>query len=131
KKSREMSDVDLHSTMVQTARNVKNAYWDLVYRIDNLRATRQSLELAQQSLKDNTRRVEIGTMAPIDIVDARNEVARNEEAVIVAQEAIEQAQDSLKMLIFDPSSSGFWTLRIDPTDTVPFQAQTIDIESAV
>ena len=128
---REMSDVDLRTTLVQTARQVKNAYWDLVYRIDSLTAARQSLELAQQSLKDNTRRVEIGTMAPIDIVDAKNEVARNEEAVIVAQAQIEQAQDTLKTLIFDPATPNFWNIAIDPSETVPFQAQAIDTDAAV
>lgn len=131
KKQRDISDVSLHATIVQTSRNVKNAYWDLVYQIDNLKAAQQSLQLAQQSLKDNTRRVEIGTMAPIDIVDAKAEVARNEEAVILAQEAIEAAQDNLKMLIFDPSTPGFWSMKIDPADTVPFQAQKIDTEAAV
>jgi outer membrane protein TolC len=131
KKQRDISDVTLNATIVQTSRNVKNAYWDLVYQIDNLKAAQQSLQLAQQSLKDNTRRVEIGTMAPIDIVDAKAEVARNEEAVILAQEAIEAAQDNLKMLIFDPSTPGFWSMKIDPADTVPFQAQKIDTEAAV
>src|SRR5207249_2160396 len=131
KKQRDISDVTLHATIVQTSRNVKNAYWDLVYQIDNLKAAQQSLQLAQQSLKDNTRRVEIGTMAPIDIVDAKAEVARNEEAVILAQEAIEAAQDNLRMLIFDPSTPGFWSMKIDPIDTVPFQAQKIDTEAAV
>jgi outer membrane protein len=131
KKVREMSDVDLRTTIVATARNVKNAYWDLMFQIDNLKAARQSLELAQQSLKDNTRRVEIGTMAPIDIVDAKAEVARNEEAVIVAQEQIEQAQDTLKTLVFDPGTPNFWSIRIEPSETAPFQAQTIDVDAAV
>jgi outer membrane protein len=131
KKIRDISDVNLHATIVQTARGVKNAYWDLVYQIDNLKAAQESLDLAQQSLKDNTRRVEIGTMAPIDIVDAKVEVARNEEAVILAQEAIDQAQDTLRMLIYDPKTPGFWALKLDPTDTVPFQAQKIDAEAAV
>jgi len=130
-KGRQIADVDLRSAMVQTARLAKNAYWDLVYRIDNLRAAGQSLELAQQSLKDNTRRVEIGTMAPIDIVDAKAEVARNEEAVIVARAQIEQAQDTLKTIIFDPATPNFWTIRIDPTETAPFQTQAIDVDAAV
>src|SRR5262249_42863371 len=75
--------------------------------------------------------VEIGTMAPIDIVDAKAEVARNEEAVIVAQAQIEQAEDTLRTLIFDPASADFWTTRIEPSDTVPFTAQKIDTEAAV
>jgi outer membrane protein TolC len=131
KKSRDISDVSLRAQMVQTSRGVRSAYWDLVFQIDNLKAARQSLELAQQSLKDNTRRVEIGTMAPIDIVDAKVEVARNEEAVILAQEAIEAAQDNLRMLVFDPANPGFWTTRVEPTDTAPFQAQKIDTDAAV
>lgn len=131
KKVRDISDVNLHATIVQTSRNVKNAYWDLVYQIDNLKAAQESLDLAQQSLKDNTRRVEIGTMAPIDIVDAKVEVARNEEAVILAQEAIEQAQDTLRMLVYDPKMPGFWTMKIEPADTAPFQAQHIDTDAAV
>jgi outer membrane protein TolC len=129
--SRDASDIQLHARTVQTVQAVKNAYWDLVYQIDNLKAAQQSLNLAQQSLKDNTRRVEIGTMAPIDIVDAKAEVARNEEAVIVAQAQIAQAEDTLRTLIFDPSSADFWNVRIDPTDTVPFSAQKIDTDAAV
>ena len=131
KNTRRISDVNLHAAIVQTARNVKNAYWDLVYQIDNLHAAQDSLRLAQQSLKDNSRRVEIGTMAPIDIVDAKVEVARNEEAVIVAQEAIEQAQDTLRMLIYDPKMPDFWSIRIEPSETAPFQEHKIDTEAAV
>ena len=74
-------------------RNVRNAYYDLVYAIGNLDVQRQSLELAQQSLKDNRARVEIGTMAPLDIVQAEAEVATREEAVILAEAAIERQQD--------------------------------------
>ena len=62
-----------------------NAYYDLMFAIGNLNVQRQSLDLAQQSLKDNRARVEIGTMAPIDIVQAEAEVAQREESVILAE----------------------------------------------
>ena len=61
--------------------------------IDNLAAQQQSLDLAKRLLADNEKRVQIGTMAPIDIVEAQSEVARNEETVIVAEAAIKQAED--------------------------------------
>ena len=57
----------------QTVRNVKNAYWDLAFSINNLNAQRQSLDLAKRLLADNEKRVQIGTMAPIDIVEAQSE----------------------------------------------------------
>ena len=88
-----------------------------MYAIGNLAVQRQSLELAQQSLKDNRARVEIGTMAPLDIVQAEAEVATREEAVILAEAAIERQQDVLRALVSNPSSPDFWTTRIEPTET--------------
>jgi outer membrane protein TolC len=110
---------------------VKNAYWDLVYAINNLKAQQQSLELSQQSLKDNQKRVEIGTMAPIDIVQAQAEVASNDQGVIVADANIKQAQDNLRALILDPGTPDFWTVEFEPTDEPAFSEQPIDVDEAV
>ena len=82
-----------------------------MYAIGNLNVQRQSLELAQQSLKDNRARVEIGTMAPIDIVQAEAEVAQREESVILAEAAISRAEDRLRTLVFNPTAPDFWRLR--------------------
>jgi outer membrane protein TolC len=131
KKDREAADIDLEATVAVTARNVKNAYWDLRYQIANYQAQQQSLDLAKRLLADNEKRVQIGTMAPIDIVEAQSEVARNEEAVIVADSAIQQAQDRLRTLIFDASTPDFWNIVVDPSDPVPFQAIEVDTEGAV
>ena len=131
KKDREAADVQLQSTIVSTTRNVKNAYWDLAYQIDNLKAQQQSLDLAKRLLADNEKRVQIGTMAPIDIVEAQSEVARNEETVIVAEAAIKQAEDRLRALILDPAMPDFWTLSIEPTESMPFAAQAVDVDGAV
>jgi outer membrane protein len=130
-KSRDLSNIQLEGVIVLTTRNVKNAYWDLTYAINNLAAQRQSLELAQRSFRDNQRRVEVGTMAPIDIIQAQAEVALNEQNVIVAEAAIKQAQDRLRVLIFDPDMRDFWSTEIDPTDVAPFQEQRIDVDEAV
>ena len=112
RRDREGADVQLQSTIVSTTRNVRNAYWDLAYQMATLNAAQQSLDLARRLLADNQKRVQIGTMAPIDIVEAESEVARNDEAVIVAEAAIKQAEDRLRALIFDPSSPDFWTVTI-------------------
>jgi outer membrane protein TolC len=130
-KTRELSDIQLQGLVTQTLRNVKNAYWDLAYAIANLKAQQQSLELSQQSLRDNQKRVEIGTMAPIDIVQAQAEVASNEQGVIVADAGIKTAQDNLRTLILDPGTPDFWNITFQPTDAPAFAAQAIDVDSAV
>src|SRR5262249_60608552 len=116
----------LQSVITGTTRSVRNAYWDLAYTIASLKAQQQSLALSQQSLRDNQKKVEIGTMAPIDIVQAQAEVASNEQGVIVAEAAIKTAQDNLRALVLDPGAQDFWTLSFEPTDAPSFEAGAID-----
>ncbi len=130
-KNREISEVQLRQTVVETVRSVKDAYWNLSYAINSLKVQQESLDLAKESLRDNQKRVEIGTMAPIDIVEAQAEVASREEAVIVAQGAIKQAEDQLRTLILDPKSADFWNVDLEPTDSPTFQSQPIDVDAAV
>jgi outer membrane protein len=130
-KVRDLSDIQLQAVITQTTRSVRNAYWDLVYAINNLKVQQLSLELAQQFLKDNQKRVEIGTLAPIDIVQAQAEVASNESGVIVADAAIKTAQDNLRALVLDPGDSDFWTVTFEPTDAAAFEEQSIDVDGAV
>src|SRR5262245_44797772 len=130
-KLRDLSDIQLQAVVAQTTRNVKNAYWDLTYAINNLAAQRQSLELAERSLRDNQRRVEVGTMAPIDIIQAQAEVASNEQNVIVAEAEIKRNEDRLRALVFDPDMANFWTTTLEPTDAAPYEEQAIDVDAAI
>src|ERR1043166_2923971 len=87
-KNREIADVQLRQTLASTTRTVRNAYWDLAYANAFLQVQQQTLELAQQSLRDTRARVEIGTTPPIDIVQAEAEGATRGEAVIIAARRI-------------------------------------------
>ena len=123
--------MQLRQTIAVTTRNVRNAYYDLMFAIDNLNVQRQSLELAERSLKDNRARVEIGTMAPIDIVQAEAEVAQREESVILAEAQISRAEDRLRTLVLNPSTPDFWRVRIEPTDSAQFRTSQVGTDQAV
>ena len=129
--NRDLSEIDLRRTVVSTARTVRNAYWQLVFARSFLEVQRQSLELAEESLRNNRTRVEVGTMAPIDIVEAENEVARNIETVIRAEADLERAEDQLRTLVFDPDTPDFWSMRLEPSDSPVLQAREIDVDAAV
>jgi outer membrane protein TolC len=130
-KNREIADVQVRQSVTATTRTVRNSYWDLAYAIANLQVQQQSLDLANQSLRETQARVNIGTTPPIDIVEAQSEVATREEAVIVAQAAIETAQDTLRALIFNPASADFWTTRIEPTELPRVVPTSVDVDAAV
>jgi hypothetical protein len=92
----EIADIQLAARVTQTSRTVRSAYYDLVGAIGALDVARQSLELSRDSLRQNERRVEVGAMAQIDIIEAQAEVSQREEAVIIAEANIRTLEDSLR-----------------------------------
>ena len=66
-----VSEENLKATLMTTVYNVESAYWNLVYSIENLDVRRQSLKLAQDLLEKNQRSVEVGTLAPIEVLSAQ------------------------------------------------------------
>jgi len=129
--NRMIADVDVRQTVALTERTVRNSYWDYVYAINALKVARQTLDLAQESLRNTRSRVEIGTLAPIDVVQAESEVASREEAVILAEASIGQSEDQLRSLIFDPKTPGFFDMRLEPTDVPQMLVQEVDVTAAV
>jgi len=130
-KSREISDYGVEQTIATTTRAVRNAYWNLAYANASLTVQQQSLDLARESLRETNARIQIGTTPPIDAVEAQAEVALRESNVILAQAQIDNAQDALRTLIFNPSAADFWTTRIEPADQPAFQPITVDVDGAV
>jgi outer membrane protein len=126
-----ISEMDFRNTVVSTVRDVKNAYWDLVVAQSALVVQRQTLDLSRQTLGDNRKRVEVGTMAPIDIVQAEAEVAANEEVVIIAEQTVAQAQDRLRALVLDPQTPEFWATTFEPADPPSLATSPVDIDAAV
>lgn len=133
KKNEEITDVQLRQQIIATSRAVRLAYWTLVGTRYNLGVAQASLDISRQTLRDNRTRVEVGTMAPIDVVGAEAEVARNEEAAIVAAAQIDEAEDALRRLLFDPKSPEFWTMDLDLADApqLPTSQTDVDVEAAV
>lgn len=129
-KNKEISGVQLQQAVYGTVRNVRNAYYDLMFAIENLGGQRQSVDVAQQSLKSNQAGVEAGIMAPLDIIQAEAEVAMRQEAVILAEVAVDRAHVALRALVFNRTGADFRAVRIEPTDVIAFQPIEVDLEGA-
>src|SRR6185436_18867120 len=59
RKNRDISDLELQTSIVNTTRLVRHAYWELAYALESSKVQQQSLDLARESLKNNRARVEI------------------------------------------------------------------------
>lgn len=95
---------------------VSQAYWDLAFAFENLQVRKKSLELARDLLRDNETQVRLGTMAPIDLLQAQTGVALREEELIGAEAVLESAQDVLKELLQLDQAPTYSSTLILPTD---------------
>ncbi len=126
-----IADIGLRETVTITSQLVRNAYFDLIGALEGYKVSLESMKLAQESLKNNQTKVEVGTLAPIDIIEAEAEVASNEEAVINAEARIKSVEDRLRALILNPTQPDFWTTRIEPSDAPSLTPIAIDVEAAI
>lgn len=126
-----ITDVQLREQVTLMGLAVRNAYFSLLGAMEGYKVARQSLELALESLRNNQTRVEVGTMAQIDLIEAEAEVASNEEAVINAEAQIRTAEDRLRALVLNPEQADFWTVRIEPAEAPAVAPIAIDTEAAV
>jgi len=129
--NRDISDIQLRASMTNLVSNVKNAYWDYVFATLAVQVAQQSLELADKLVTDNQTRVEIGTMAPIDVVQAQAEQATRRQALVIAQNTKRTAELSLKRLIVSGTEDSNWGATIDPVDRPDFQDDQVDLEAAI
>ncbi|MGC4082949.1 MAG: TolC family protein [Vicinamibacterales bacterium] len=129
--NRTIADTRLQESVVHTTAAVKAAYWNLVSARANVEARQAALRLAEELARVNKAKVDVGQSPPIDLVSAEAEVATNQEQLIVAETTVKQAEDRLRMLIFDAAKRDVWNVAIEPTDAPPVGTAAIDVESAV
>ena len=129
--NRELSDVDLRATITNTLADVRSTYWDFVFATQSLQVQQESLALAEQLIRDNQARVEIGTMAPIDIVQSQSEAAARRQALAQAEQTLQTAQLALKRLIVGSIEDDAWQAELNPEDRPTYDSRPIDVETAL
>jgi len=127
----DISQTQFVKTVQDTVYSVTQAYWSLVYAIDNLKVQQLSLQLAQELLAKNKRSVEIGTLSPIDLLSAESEVANREASIIAAQASVKNAEDQIKMLINLSPEEEQGLREVVTLDTPKLEEQKVDADQAL
>jgi outer membrane protein TolC len=104
--NKQISDVQFEQQVIDLVVQAQKAYWDLVFDSEDIKVKQRSMDLAQKTLSDNQVQVNIGTMAPIDLVQAESEVASRQEALIVSTYTQTQGEDQAKKLITSQADPG-------------------------
>lgn len=124
KNNRELSDVAFRLQVTDSVDQIENIYWDLVFAYENVRVQNESLAFAQKTLSDTKKQVEIGSLAPIEVVRAQSTVATDQQAVTTAQTNLQLQQllmkNAISRTLKDPTLA---TAEVIPTSTMDVPAQ--------
>jgi len=124
KNNREITDVAFRLQVTTTVDQIENMYWDLVFAYENVRVQKESLAFAQKTLSDNQKQVQIGSLAPIEVVRAQSTVAADQQALTVATTNLQLQQllmkNALSRTLVDPRLAD---AEVIPTSTVSLPAQ--------
>lgn len=115
-----VSELVFRQQVITTASSIINIYWDLVSFNEDLRVKKQALALNQKLYDDNKKQVEIGTLAPIEIIRAEAEVARSQQDLTISETNVLQQETVLKSSLSRTgiSSPGLSEAHIIPTDRI-------------
>jgi outer membrane protein TolC len=116
KNNKKISDTSFKAQIISTVSQIQNIYWDLVNAYENMKVQQRSLEFANRTLSDNRKQVEIGTLAPIEIVRAQSQVATSTQSLIVAQTNLQYQELVMKNAITRNLDNTLGAAPVVPTD---------------
>jgi outer membrane protein TolC len=135
KVNKNIADQTLVQQVITSITAVGNAYWELVFARGNVDVAREEIALADKTYNDNKKQVDVGTLAPLEIVQAEAQLATAQQALIVAQTTVLQDQLTLLNLIAkDPNSPVLRTVEIIPSDTAdvaPPEVEKLPLEDLI
>jgi outer membrane protein TolC len=129
--NRDIAEESLRATIATTVANVRNAYWDLAYARAAVDVAQRSLDLAEKLVEDNKARVEVGTLAPLDVVQAEAEAANRRQTLAQVEATLQTAQLTLKRLIVTGTSDPLWDQELRAVDVPQIEVPPLDVAGAV
>ncbi len=114
------ADYVFRQQLINSVANVVQLYWNLVAANSTVEVRKQAVSVAQKLYDDNKKQVEIGTLAPIEVVRAEAELAAAQQALVAAQSAVLQLEAVLKSALSRNglASPSVTEARVVPTDPI-------------
>ncbi len=131
KKQLDLSDAQFRQQTIQIIATVQQAYWNLALTVRQEEIQRDALKLAETQLKNNQTQVEVGTLAPIDVVTASTQVKTVRQQVSQAMQAVGKAEDAIKALTVAGPDDALWQQTIRPVESCELRPLALTLNDAV
>jgi HAE1 family hydrophobic/amphiphilic exporter-1 len=131
KKQLDLTDAQFRQRVIQIISLVTEAYWDLSQAIKNEAVQRDSVRLAETFLNNTKRQVEVGTLAPIEVVSAATSLESRRQSVFQAMNSVGQAENALKNLTAGGRDDELWSSIIEPVEPFDIKPVSIPVADAI
>jgi outer membrane protein TolC len=124
------SEQGLRQQIITSVTAVENAYYELIYALENVEVQQEALKLAQTQLDQDNQRVQIGTLAILSVQQDESQVAQSHANLIAAQYTLVTDQNSLKNLLADTNYTQWHDTDIQPKETLTAPVQTFNLQES-
>jgi outer membrane protein len=128
-----VGESQFRNQVITSVTQVAHDYWELVYARENVRVQQVTVAADQQLYENNKKQMQIGTMAPLDVIDAQSQLATDQQALVQAQTV--QLLDQTNLLVDitkDPLAVPLQGVEIVPTTPIYNPEPTnVSLENAV
>jgi outer membrane protein len=131
RKRLEQTDADFRLRTINVISQVQSAYWDLVFALRNEQNQVANVKLAQENFRRTEASVAAGASAPLQRAEIETELASRESALLVANQQVTFAENTLKNLLLKDPLSPDWSKALVPTDSPSFEATPLNLETAL
>lgn len=121
--NKDISGFEFQGKVIETLNQVENLYWDLVFSIEDLKVKQKSLERARDLERRVKAQVDVGIMAPLEILQAQSEVASREQLLLGAENLIQDTEDNLKNAMNMNFASAEGQKTVSPADRPKFSSR--------
>ena len=131
RKRLEQTDADFRLRTINIISQVQSAYWDLVFALRNEQNQIANVKLAQENFRRTEASVVAGASAPLQRAEIETELATRESALLVANQQVTFAENTLKNLLLKDPLSPDWSKALVPTDSPSFEETPVSLETAL
>jgi outer membrane protein len=130
KKEYEKSEADFRDLLMSTITQVETAYLRLIQGNENVLVQQKALELAEQTLAENKKKVEVGAMAPLEEQQAEAQAAASRATLLRVVSDAGTQQRVLKSLLSDDYTNTWLNVIIQPKDKLTAVPQQFDLQES-
>ena len=115
--SEKLSEINFETQITNLIVQAQKSYWDLVFAAEDLKVKQRSLDIAQQTLSENQQKVEIGTLAPIEVKQTQSEVATRRQQLVQSTGSLVTNEDTIKKLISSETDPSLFLVKLATQDS--------------